>query len=199
MRIDSGRFRFEGSVYGTWFHNYVYGDLTGRTCDEDGNCVPDDSEEFRELNYRQQGARFWGLEGEADLALAKGERSKLDARVLADYVRATLDDGSNVPRIPPYRFGGGLAWTSARFDAGFLLLHVGRQDRFGAFGTPTPSYNALGANVAVRPFRDHPGVEFAIVGQNLTNDLQRNAASLNKDDVPLPGRTIRFVVRLATF
>lgn len=41
----------------------VYGNLTGRTCDEGGNCVADDSGEFKELNYRQQGAHFWGLEG----------------------------------------------------------------------------------------------------------------------------------------
>ncbi|MEI9926843.1 MAG: TonB-dependent receptor [Sphingomonas sp.] len=199
VRLNNGRFRFEGSVYATWFHNYIFGDLTGRTCDDDGNCVAGDSEELKELNYQQRGARFWGLEGEADYAFVKAASGTLEGRVLADYTRAKLDDGSNVPRIAPYRVGGGLAWKSARFDAGFLLLHSGRQDDYGAFDTPTPGYNALSANLAVRPFKDHPGIEFAIVGQNLTDDIQRNAAALNKDVVVLPGRSVRFVLRAATF
>ena len=33
---------------------------------------------------------------------------ELEAKLLAGYVRATLDDGAgNVPRIPPYDVGGG--------------------------------------------------------------------------------------------
>ena len=32
--------------------------------------------------------------------------------------------------------------------------------------------------------------------QNLTDDLQRNAAALNKDVVAMPGRNVRFVVKL---
>ena len=37
-----------------------------------------------------------------------------------------------------------------------------------------------------------------MVGRNLTDSVQRNAVALNKDDVILPGRDIRVVVR-ATF
>jgi len=199
VRVDSGRFRFEGSVYSTWFHNYIYGDLTGRTCDDDGNCVVGDGEELRELNYGQQGAHFWGLEGEAHYQLVKTGHGGLEARVLGDYTRAKLDDGNNVPRIPPYRIGGGLAWKSNRFDAGLLVMHVGKQEDFGAFDSATGGYNALSANIAVRPFRDHPGIELAVVGQNLANDVIRNASAFNKDDVVMPGRTLRFVLKAATF
>jgi len=34
-----------------------------------------------------------------------------------------------------------------------------------------------------------------MVGRNLTDSVQRNAVALNKDDVILPGRDIRVVVR----
>ncbi|MEP9357721.1 TonB-dependent receptor [Sphingomonas sp. KR3-1] len=197
VRINSGRFRFEGSVYGTWFHNYIYGNLTGRTCGDDGNCVVGDGEELKELNYGQQGARFWGLEGAAHYQLVKTATGGLEARVLGDYTRAKLDNGDNVPRIPPYRIGGGLGWKSELFDAGFLLMHVGEQDKFGTFDTPTDGYNNLSANLAVRPFRSHPGLELAVVGQNLTNDVIRNASAFNKEDVVMPGRTVRFMLRAA--
>lgn len=199
VRARTDRFRFEGSVYSTWFRNYIFGDFSGRTCDEDRNCVVGDGEEFRELFYRQQSAHFRGLEGEANYAFVRGPSGTLEARALGDYTRATLGDGSNVPRIPPWRIGGGLSWRSPTFDAGLLFLHSGRQDRFGAFDTPTPGYDALSANIALRPFRAHPGIEFALVGQNLTDSVQRNAAALNKDVVVMPGRTLRFVMRIASF
>ncbi|MBY8828772.1 TonB-dependent receptor [Hephaestia mangrovi] len=199
VRVDSGRFRFEGSVYSTWFHNYIYGDLTGRTCDDSGVCTTSPDGDLKELFYRQQGAHFRGLEGKASVDLVKTASGGLRAQALADYVRATLDDGSNVPRIPPYRFGGGLDWKGKQIDAGFLFIHDGRQDKYGAFDTPTPSYNDLSAHVSVRPFTAAPGIEFSVVGQNLTDDVQRDAAALNKDLVVMPGRSVRVVVRLATF
>jgi iron complex outermembrane receptor protein len=198
-RIDSGRFRFEGSIYSSWFHNYIYGDLTGRTCDDDGVCTASPDGELKELFYRQQGAHFRGVEGKASVDLVKTASGGLTAQALADYVRATLDDGSNVPRIPPYRFGGGLSWKGRQIDAGFLFIHDGRQDKFGAFDSATPSYNDLSAHVSVRPFRAAPGIEFSVVGQNLTDDVQRDAAALNRDQVVMPGRSVRAVVRLATF
>jgi iron complex outermembrane receptor protein len=199
LRVRSGAFKFTGSIYSTWFHNYIYGDLTGRTCDDDGNCIDGDSEELRELNYRQQGAHFRGVEGEASYDLLKSAAGTLQAKALADYTRATLDQGGNVPRIPPYRLGGGLNWESSPVDAGFLFLYVGRQNKFGAFDTATSSYVQLNAQVAWRPFKAHPGIELAIVGQNLTNDVQRDASALNKDQVVMPGRNVRFVLRVATF
>lgn len=199
VRVTSGRFGFEGSLYSSWFRNYVYGDLTGRTCDDDGNCVPGDSEELRELNYRQQSAWFRGVEAEAHFDLINTGRHSLRIRGLADYTRATLDDGNNVPRIPPYRIGGGANYASDKFDAGILFVHSGRQDKFGAFDTPTPGYDQLTAQAAVRPFSAYPGIQLSIVGQNLTNQVQRNAAALNKDDVVLPGSNVRVVLRVATF
>ncbi len=199
LRVNSGGFKFEGSIYSSWFDNYIYGDLTGRTCDEDAVCTEDPDGDMRELFYRQQGARFRGVEGQASYALIDSADGTLEASVLGDYTRATFDDGGNVPRIPPYRIGGGLEWTSNAFDAGATLIHSGKQDKFGAFDTSTEGYNSLSAQVAWRPFRDHPGIEFAIVGQNLTDDVQRNAAALNKDEVLMPGRNVRFMVKLATF
>lgn len=200
LRVNSNRFRFEGSLYSSWFKNYIYGQLTGRTCDEDGNCVADDSLDFRELFYRQQGAWFRGAEAEAHYALVKTTASSFELRALADYTRATLNNGAgNVPRIPPYRVGGGANYQSNVFDAGVLFIHSGRQNQYGAFDTPTPGFNQLTAQLALRPFRAYQGVQLAVVGQNLTNDTQRNAAALNKDQVILPGRNIRVVLRVATF
>jgi len=198
LRIDRGRLHFEGSAYSSWFRQFVYGDLTGRTCDEEGDCIAGEGRELRELVYRQQAAHFRGLEGEAEVTLLPAPRGELKARLIADYVRATFADGGNVPRIPPWRIGGGLEWSSPRFDAGFMLTRYARQDDVGAFDAPTPGYADLDAHLAVRPFAARPGIELALVGRNLTDSVQRNAAALNRDRVVAPGRSIRLVLRIAT-
>jgi len=199
LRIRTGPFRFDGSIYSSWFKNYIYGDLTGRLCDDDGICAVGGDGDLKELNYKQQGAHFRGAEGEAHLDLVKTPKGTFEAKLLADYTRATLDDGSNVPRIPPYRVGGGVDWQGEKLDTGLTLIYYGRQDKFGAFDTPTPGYTSLDAQIAVRPFSRYPGVELAIVGQNLTDDVQRLATAFNKADVVMPGRNVRVVLRVATF
>jgi iron complex outermembrane receptor protein len=200
LRVRRGPFRFDGSLYNTWYKNYIYGALTGRTCDDDGECTTGDDGELREVFYEQLGARFRGLEAQASYDVIHNDKGTLIARVLGDYTRATLDNGAgNVPRIPPYRIGGGLNWQSKIVDAGVTFSHYGRQNDYGAYDTATDAYNSLGAQIAVRPFKQYPGVELAVIGQNLTNDVQRLATSFNKDLVVMPGRSVRFVVKAATF
>jgi len=199
LRVRRGRFQFDGSLYSSWFKNYIYGDLTGRMCDDDGTCAVDGDGDLKELFYRQQGAHFRGVEGEARYDVLKGRGATLTARMLGDYTRATLDDGNNVPRIPPYRIGGGLTVRADKADAGVTFIHYGRQDKFGLFDTETDGYNSLNAQIAVRPFKAWPGVELAVIGQNLTDDVQRLATALNKDAVVMPGRSVRFVLKVATF
>lgn len=199
LRVSQGPFEFDGSVYSTSFDNYIYGDLTGRSCEDDGTCVAGPGLPLREVFYRQQGAHFRGVEAEARLDLIKTGTALLRARLMGDYTRATLDDGSNVPRIAPWRIGGGLDYTSSRFDLGASYTRYARQDRFGQFDTPTDGYDALSLHIAWRPFAQHPGIELGVVGQNLTNAVQRQATSFNKDLVVAPGRSIRFTLKVASF
>jgi iron complex outermembrane recepter protein len=189
-RIDLGRFSFEGSLWSSWFDNYVYGSLSGRMCDDDGVCGA--GGDLKELNYVQSGAHFRGLEGKGSYRLFDIGSGSLTATMQGDYVRATLNGGGNVPRIPPYRIGGSLGWGSKNIDVGFLTLYAGKQNDFGRTDTPTPSYIELNAHISWRPL---PGFEISLAGHNLTDDVQRNAASFNKDDIELPGRDIRLVLR----
>ena len=113
-------------------------------------------------------------------------------------MRATFNNDGNVPRIPPYRIGGGLSWSSEIWDAGFLLLYAGsHNDVADVAETTTKTFVNLDAQIAVRPFTSYPGVELALIGKNLTDSLQRNSAALNKDVVIEPGRDIRLVLRAA--
>jgi iron complex outermembrane receptor protein len=196
IRVRMDKVRFDGSLWGAKFNHYIFGELTGRTCDDEGVCVGDDSAELKELNYTQLGAKFWGAEGKATLDLFEGAAGKLEGTVLADYVRAKLDDGAgNVPRIPPYHLGAGLSWTRGSFDGGFFVKYTGRQSDTATAETPTAGFTSIDAQLGWRALEAHPGFEVALVGRNLTDSIQRNAVALNKDEVIMPGRDVRLVMR----
>ncbi len=196
LRFTQGDTHFEGSLWGTHFNNFIYGDLTGRTCDDTGFCIVGPGLDFLELLYKQQGANFWGAEGKADIGLSDTESGLFSLNLLADVVRASFTTGGAVPRISPWRAGGGFSWSSGKFDAGVLLLYVGARDTTAPFETPTAGFTNVDAQIAWRPFDEKPDLEFAIVGHNLTDAVERNAVALNKDLVVQPGRDVRFVVRV---
>ena len=148
--------------------------------------------------YTQGSAHFRGVEGKASYDLWHVDDGILKIDMLGDFVRATLAGGQNVPRIPPWRLGGGLSWESPTLDAGFQILQVGKQNYPGLFDTPTDGFVSVNAQVAWRPFNNDPDIEFALIGRNLADTVQRNAAALNKDLVVLPGRNIQLSVRYAT-
>ncbi len=200
VRVRGRAIEFEGAAWGAKFSNFIFGRFTGRTCDDEGICIAGDTEDLKELFYDQRGATFYGLEGKVTASLIEVGGGALGVNILADYVRAKLRGGAgNVPRIPPYHVGGGLFWESTSFDASFLLKYSGAQNDVGAAAeTPTKGFANLDAQVAWRPWETKPAVELALVGRNLTDRVQRNAAALNKDEVVLPGRDIRLVLR-ATF
>jgi len=196
LRWRGGRVHADGSVWISDFSNYIYGELTGRSCSEEGVCVEGVDGELAELRYVQRAARFHGGEGHAEIELLRHARGDLHLDLSGDFVRARLDGGAgNVPRIPPWRIGGGLSWMSERIDASIFLRYSGRQHRTGAGETPTAGFTNLDAQFAWRPMLSRPAIELALVGRNLTNSTQRNAVALNKDEVILPGRDLRLVLR----
>ena len=196
-RLRFEKLSFDVALWSSWFDNYIYGELTGSTCDDDGLCLPGDAEELKELNYVQDSAHFRGLEAQGRYEMMDTGNGVLSLIFQGDYVRASLAGGANVPRIPPYRVGGGLAWNGATIDASVQVLYSGRQDKFGLYDTPTPAFTEVNASIAWRPLEAHPGFEVLLSGHNLADTEQRNAASFNKDVILMPGRDIRVVLRQA--
>ena len=195
LRFRGTRVHADGSLWATNFNNYIYGALTGNLCDDAGDCGPTSGGDLKQLFYRQQDAKFHGAEAHAQIELLQQGAAHLHLDLLADTVRAKLDGAGNVPRIPPYHVGGGLSWQSARFDAGVTIKYAGKQDKLATAETETAGFTDIAAQLAWRPWTQYPGVEFALIGRNLTNSAQRNAVALNKDEVLQPGRDIRLMVR----
>jgi iron complex outermembrane receptor protein len=204
LRRATGPLRFEATVYYTRFDNFIYRRLTGALCGEDFNSCGngDAGNTARQAVYSQRNATFRGGEFQSQLDVAKVYGGMWGIENQFDVVRATFDDGSNVPRIPPVRAGGGLFWRDANWLARVNLLHAFAQNNIAVIGeTPTPGYNLLKAELSYTT-KLNPVIYGAremtlgIVGNNLLNENIRSATSYNKDEVLLPGIGVRAFANL---
>lgn len=146
--------------------------------------------------WSQADARFRGMEAEATFHLAGNASGHYDLRVWGDKVRATLDGGGNLPRMPSTRAGTELSWRNDDWRAGFGATHYFRQDRTAPFESETPSFTLVGARVAWSFLEtDRGGWEAYLDGSNLTDRTTRLSTSLIKEQAPLPGRSVSIGIR----
>jgi iron complex outermembrane receptor protein len=198
VKRAQGPLRFEATAYYTQYKGFIYRRLTGETCDEDfASCTPAGTgTELNQAIYSQRDARFRGAEVAAQLDVMPLSGGTLGIDGQYDVVRATFSDGSNVPRIPPQRLGGGVFWRNEMWFARVGLLHAFAQNDPGDNETTTPGYNLLRAEIThTRRLESNPfgarELVLGVVGDNLLNEDMRNSASFKKDEVLLPGRGVK--------
>ena len=202
LRRAKGSFRFEATAYYTRFNGFIYRRLTGNTCDGDtGVCGPG-AGNLNEAIYSQADAIFRGAEFQSQLDLAPLGSGTFGIEDQFDVVRATFTDGTNVPRIPPVRIGGGVFWRNSAWLARINLLHAFAQNNIAVIGeTPTSGYDDLHAELSyhtkLRPTDFGPReMTIGLTGTNLLNQNIRNSVSYTKDEVLLPGASVRAFANL---
>jgi iron complex outermembrane receptor protein len=202
LRRAKGPFRFEATAYVTKFKGFIFRQLTGNTCDEVGVCGPGPGE-LNEALYSQADATFRGGEFSSQWDIVPIGTGLFGIENQFDVVRATFSDGSNVPRIPPVRVGGGVYWRDANWFARVKLLHAFAQNDVAPVAeTTTPGYDDLRAEVSYtwKPANpkanDLSEVMIGLSGTNLLNQDIRNSVSYTKDEVLLPGASVRLFARV---
>jgi iron complex outermembrane receptor protein len=197
LRRAQGPVRFEATAYVTKFKGFIYRRLTGNTCDDAGVCGAG-AGELNEAIYSQADATFRGGEFQSQWDIAPLWTGMFGIENQFDVVSATFSDGSNVPRIPPVRVGGGVFWRDASWLARVRLIHAFAQNNVAAVAeTTTGSYDDLRAELSYKWVKAKPGpnelseVNVGIVGTNLLNRDIRNSVSYSKDQVLMPGASVR--------
>lgn len=198
LKRAKGPFRFEANAYYTRFDGFIFRRLTGEMCDGDfASCGPaGGGTELNQAVYSQRDAIFRGGEFQFQWDVAPVGNGLFGIDGQYDFVRATFTDGSNVPRIPPQRLGGGVYWRNANWLARVNLLHAFGQNNVSANETTTPGYDNLRAQISyTQKLKNDPsGIKqftVGISGDNLLDQAMRNAVSYTKDEVLMPGRTVR--------
>ncbi|WP_454617258.1 TonB-dependent receptor [Bradyrhizobium cenepequi] len=202
LRKATGPFRFEATAYYTHFDNFIFRRLTGVMCDEDFNSCGAPDGELNQAVYSQQNATFRGAEFQSQLDIGPLYGGIWGIEDQFDIVRATFSDGTNVPRIPPMRLGGGVYWRDANWFMRVNLLHAFAQNDVAPIAeTPTAGYNLLKAEVSYKTKLDPSWfgareMTVGLVGNNLLNENIRNSVSYTKDQVLLPGIGVRAFANL---
>jgi iron complex outermembrane receptor protein len=197
VRKATGPFRFEATVYYTHFDNFIYRRLTGVMCDGDFASCGTPGAELNQAVYSQRNANFRGGEFQSQLDIGAFQGGVWGIENQLDVVRATFTDGTNVPRIPPVRLGGGVFWRDDNWLMRVNLLHAFAQNNVAVIAeTPTAGYNLLKAEVSYKT-KLNPNAFGAremlvgLVGNNLLNENIRNSVSYTKDEVLMPGIGVR--------
>jgi iron complex outermembrane receptor protein len=171
-------------VYQNWFDDFIYLQGTG-----------EEEDELPVYQQLQQGADFFGIEAEASVPLFRAGSFRLIGDVQGDYIRATLDDGSPVPRIPPLSLLGALEAQSDLVDLRAEVQWFDEQDRIAEFETPTDDFAHVNLSLAWKPLRGGENVTVMLQANNLFDAEGRRHASFTKDFVPLAGRNVKLSVR----
>jgi iron complex outermembrane recepter protein len=151
---------------------------------------PEDEEGFPIVEYIAADSVLQGVEAHADVQVTP----QIALELGLDYVRGSLEaDDEPLPRIPPFRFRGGLRYQRNAFQAGGELIAVAAQDRLFSTETRTDGYQ-LGRVYASYSFgRGVVAHTLTARLDNVTNELYRNHLSLIKDLVPEMGRNFKLL------
>ena len=182
----AGPVKLGASVYRVAYADFIY--LAGTGEEIDG---------FQVQQWTQGDATFTGGEAEVEWNFLDNDSGTWDLRVFGDLVRASLDDGGNLPRIAPARAGGELRWERDALRASLGAVRYMEQDRVAALESVTPGYTLVDAHFAWHYDRDYDTLlEIFVDATNLLDEEARPHTSFLKDLAPLPGRGFEAGIRV---
>jgi len=205
-RYNAERFSFEVNLFGIDYADYIAlvdrgdvywvdeeDDTSGFAPDAGDPSIPEHAEILPVFHFVQRDASFVGGEIAARARLFDVGPFAVTGLASYDMVRASFSQGGRPPRIPGDTLSIGLTAESPHWAANIEHVEVAAQRRTAAFETATDGYSMLNAGLAFRPFADERLI-FRIDGRNLTDEEARAHTSFLKEELPLPGRNVRFVV-----
>jgi iron complex outermembrane receptor protein len=187
LRKTAGDLTWSVTAFATDYEDFIFLRDTGTV---------DPNEELPVFAFDQQGAQFSGLEAEVFTPIANVGPGEFDLRIFADYVSAELDNGDDVPRIPPLRYGARLSYHTDRIAVGLEAMKYEEQDDVAPFEETTAGYTLVSADLDwAIPTRGGTDLSLFVRAANLLDKEARRHTSLVKDIAPLPGRNFSIGVR----
>lgn len=178
--------RLQGSLtlFYKAFEDFIYLQNTGQQVDD-----------IEVLSYRQEDADFRGLEYELSYLLWQGA-GEVSVSLYGDRVSAELDNGGDIPRLPPQRDGLRLEWRHGALTAGLDWQRAAAQRRAGLSEASTAGYHRMDASVAWRYETVAATYTWSVRGRNLNDELIRSSSSFIRDYAPEAGRSVVLALRV---
>lgn len=203
-RFDNGPLRFEFNLFHIDFADYIAlvergdvfwldeaTDTSGFAPDASDPGIPAGAEVLPVFHFVQQDASFTGGELVLEGRLFEAAGFTFSGDLAIDLVRAEFDAGGHPPRIPPRTITAGLEAENAAWKVRLEVVDTAKQDRLAPFETLTDGFTFVNASLAYRP---NSTWTLRLDGRNLTDELGRVHSSFLKDELPLPGRSVRLTL-----
>ena len=191
------------NLFHNWVNDYIYQNQDFRVFNEDledfelfcsgppGACLP-------VYQSDQANAIFRGFEAKTVFPLMQNKYGAIDLTLFGDYTRGTFNQGGDVPRMPPLRYGFELSYGKNDWSTDVRLTRGEPQNHAGENQSNTPGYLLLnlGAQYHLATFHDSEVLLFAR-GKNMTNENIRNSTSYLRNFAPEPGRSAEIGIRIS--
>ncbi|MCX7067954.1 MAG: TonB-dependent receptor [Methylococcales bacterium] len=201
-RFKSDWMNAEVNLFHNWVSNYIYQQRADYLFNRDSGGFADSctlGEPCIPVEISQQaGATFKGYEAQLKFPLMENHYGLVDLSVFSDYTRGTFNKGSDVPRMPPLRYGVQLSYEKNNFTSNVRLTRGEAQTHAGANETSTPSYLLLniGTQYHIATVAEADIMLFANA-KNLLNENIRNSTSYLRNFAPDAGRSAEVGIRVS--
>ena len=192
----------ELNLFNNWVNDYIYQQQDYQVyneviedfqliCSDPGACVP-------VLQSAQANAIFRGFEAKTLFTIMQNHYGAVDLTLFGDYTRGTFEQGGNVPRMPPLRYGFELSYEKNDLTTQARLTRGEAQNDAGENQSNTPGYLLLnlGAQYQLATFHQSE-VQLFATGKNMLNENIRNSTSYLRNFAPDPGRSAEIGIRVS--
>ena len=193
-RYSTEALSLELNIYRINFSDYIALLATGDTRGDLGLPADPELDDLPVFAFAARDASFTGGELSAKARLFDIGALTFSADGAYDLVRASFEDSGRPPRIPPQTLTLGLSGESDAWSGRVEWVDTADQDRVADFESATEGNEMINASLAFRPLGEDGPLTFLIDGRNLTDELARAHTSFLKDELPLPGRSVRVAV-----
>ena len=149
------------------------------------------------LRYTQEDAEFYGLELDSEFALAEIGEGQLRVGFFGDMIRGELDNGDDIPRLPPTRIGTKLSWESDKLTLWTQAIRASSQDRPGENEEETDSYTRWDAGADYQLSSGDNTVNLFVSLNNISDQEIRLSTSFLREIAPEAGRSVEAGIRLS--
>jgi len=138
-----------------------------------------------------------GYESKLIFPLMENGYGLVDLTLFSDYTRGQFVNGSDVPRMPPLRFGLQLDYIKNDWNSNLRLTRGESQNHPGDFDTATSGYILLNLSTQyqLKQVKSMDVLLFA-KANNLLDENIRNSTSYLRNFAPEPGRGAEIGIRV---
>ncbi|WP_114520924.1 TonB-dependent receptor [Altererythrobacter sp. ZODW24] len=172
------------AVFKSWYDDFIFLSATG-----------DEEDDLPVFQITQDEVTYSGIEGEISFPLISEGPVKLVADLRGDYIKAELEDGTPLPRIPALNFLGALEAQTGPLDIRGEVQWFDSQNDVAPFETATDGFTLVNASITWRPFTERPNVSLMLQADNIFDVIGRRHTSFTKEFVPVVGRNFRVSLR----